>query len=128
MKWRCSILALASLLALLGCSLPMAAPATTETECTVTVTADGVILHYQQESQWSQARFATISQDKNGFSSELIQKFTDNVSKGKEGAEQITNSRLEFNEGNQSTILECDISGAIRESPNHRYQATFFWL
>ena len=133
MKWRCSVLVLTSLLVLLGCAPPMAAPApsppaTTETERTVTVTADGVILHYQQESRWSQARFATISQDRDGFSSELIQKFTDNVSKGKEGAEQIANARVEFNEGNQSTILKCDISGAIRESPSHRYQATFFWL
>jgi len=126
---------IAGLFVLWGCAQPpTVTPAPTptptameETEQIVKVEAEGVILHYQAESLWSEDEFSTILQNGDGFSSDLIEKFTDDVSKHGERGEYVANAYVEFNEKRKSTVLRCDIEGAVRKS-EIKYSATFFWL
>jgi len=129
-----SLLVLVAMVA--GCAVPAATPTPTptptptamkETERIVKVEAEGIILHYQGESLWSQDEFSTILQNRDSFNSNLIEKFIEDVSEHGEREEHVANALVEFNEYRKSTILRCDIEGAVRKSGT-RYNATFFWL
>jgi len=111
---------------------PMPIPTPTPTaigklERIVVVEAEGVTLRYQGESLWGTDEFSAILQNRDDFSSNLIEEFIDDVSKHGERGEHITNAYVEFDENRKSTILRCDIVGAVRKSGT-RYNATFFWL
>jgi hypothetical protein len=106
---------------------PLTLTAMEETGRIVKVEAEGVILHYQAESTWSQDEFSTILRNRDVFSSNLIEKFVDDVSEHGERGEHVANAHVEFNEEGKSTILRCDIEGAVRKNEN-KYSATFFWL
>jgi hypothetical protein len=135
MRWKYATALTVGLFVLLGCAQPPTltpAPTPTPTamekmEQIVKVEAEGVILHCQAESLWSEDKFSAISQIRDDFSSDLIEKFTDDVSKHGERGEYVTNAYVEFNEERKSTILRCDVEGAVRKSENE-YSATFFWL
>lgn len=62
--------------------------------------------------------------DKDGFSSDVIAKFVDDLSQYGKCA---INASVEFNEDTKSTILSCDIQGAISKKDNS-YRAVFAWL
>jgi len=106
---------------------PLILTAMEETGRIVKVEAEGVILHYQAESTWSQDEFSAILRNRDVFSSDLIEKFIDDISKHGERGEHVANAYVEFNEEGKSTVLRCDIEGAVRENEN-KYSATFFWL
>jgi len=109
---------------------PLTPPASTameEMEQIVKVEAEGVILHYQAESRWSEDEFSNILKNRDGFRSDQIRKFTDDVSKHGERGEYVANAYVEFNEERKSTVLRCDIESAVRKS-EIKYSATFFWL
>ena len=135
MRWKYVTALIVGLFVLWGCAqpptmTPVRTPTTTameEMEQIVKVQAEGVILHYQAESLWSEGEFSTILQNRDGFSSDLIEKFTDDVSKYGERGEYVANAYVEFNEERKSTVLRCDIEGAVRKSES-TYSATFFWL
>ena len=67
-----------------------------------------------------------ILQNRDSSSSNLIKKFTDDISKYGEREERVANAYVKFNEDRKSTILRCDIEGAVRKSEGS-YNATFFW-
>jgi len=109
---------------------PTPAPTPTamvEMQQIMNVEAEGVILHYQRESFWNEDAFSVILEDKGKFSSKLTEKLINDVSKHGEGREQAANANVRFDEGSKSTILRCDIRGAVWESGDS-YHATFFWL
>jgi hypothetical protein len=109
---------------------PLTPPASTameEMEQIVRVEAEGVILHYQAESLWGTDEFSAILQNRDGFSSNLVEKFIDDVSKHGERGEHVANAYVEFNEEAKSIVLRSDIEGAVSKSEN-KYSATFFWL
>jgi hypothetical protein len=135
MRWKYVTALIAGLFVFWGCSQPpTVTPAPTPTptameeiEQIVKVEAEGVILHYQAESFWSEDEFSAILQNRDGFSSELIEKFTDDVAKHGERGEYVANAYVKFNDEEKSTVLSCDIRGAVRKSEK-KYSATFFWL
>jgi hypothetical protein len=135
MRWKYVTALIAGLFVLLGCAQPLTVtPAPTpmptameEIEQIVKVEAEGVTLHYQAESRWSEDEFSNILQNSDGFRSDLIGKFTDDVSKHGERGEYVANAYVEFNEERKSTVLRCDIESAVRKS-EMKYSATFFWL
>jgi hypothetical protein len=61
------------------------------------------------------------------FSSDLIANFVEDVSRHGEKCEEVAKANVEFNQGKRSTVLKCDIHGAISRTGNS-YHATFFWL
>jgi len=93
----------------------------------IEVRAEGTILHYRKESFWNEIKFSEIMENKTDFISDLIQNFNESLSVYGEGGERGTNAQVEINEKNKSTVLRCDVHGAIRKSGNS-YHATFFWL
>jgi len=93
----------------------------------IEVRAEGTILHYQKESFWNETKFSEIMENKTDFIFDLIKNFNESLSVCGEGGERAINAQVEINEKNKSTILRCDIYGAIRKSGNS-YHATFFWL
>lgn len=99
----------------------------TPTKRVVRVEAERVELHYQNESYWEEGQYSVILENKAEFSSDLITKFVEDVSKHGDKREEVVNASVEFNAGKESTILKCDIHGAISRSGD-RYAATFFWL
>lgn len=95
-----------------------------ERESIVKVKAEGIVIHYQRQSFWGEDELSVILQDKDGFSSDVIAKFVDDLSKyGK----QAINANVELNEDTKSAILICDIHDAISKRDNS-YYAVFSWL
>lgn len=121
-----------SLFILSGCTqLPVETPSAPivgkEIKRIVTVQAQGVILHYQGESFWSEDEWSTLVENRDQSSSDLIENFINDVSRYGEQDEYVVHTVIEFNEDMQSTVLRCDIEGAVRKSGNS-YRATFRWL
>jgi len=135
MMWKYLAALILGLFPLLNCAQPVTeAPAPprsptpmAEEERIVKVEAEGVTLHYQAESLWSEAEFATILQNRDSFTSDLLGKFIDDVSKQGDREERVANANVRFNEDRKSTIFTCDIEDAVRKSGSV-YHATFFWL
>jgi hypothetical protein len=95
-----------------------------ERESIIKAKAEGTLIHYQCESFWGEDEFSTILHDKHDFSSSIITKFVDDLSKyGKHAID----AGVEFNEEMKWTILRCDIHGAISKRDNS-YYAVFSWL
>jgi len=86
-----------------------------------------VIIHYQEESFWTDDEFSRILENKNKFRSDFIEKFSDNVSKYGERKETVANAEIEFNSERKSTILKCDVHDAVSKSGND-YHSTFRWF
>lgn len=87
--------------------------------------AEGVVVHYQKESFWDKDHFLKIIKSKANFESEQIKEFKDSLSKyGKNAA----NCKMEFNESKRTTLMICDVHGAISKRTGDRYYSTFGWL
>jgi hypothetical protein len=84
----------------------------------IEVRAEGTILHYQKESFWNETKFSEIMENKTDFIFDLIKNFNESLSVCGEEGERAINAQVEINEKNKSTILRCDIYGAIRKSGN----------
>ena len=119
-----------------GCAAPSPTPTPTQiieltnltqTKSIVRVETEGVVVHYQNESYWEEGQYSMILQNRAKFSSDLIAKLVEDVSKHGERDEHVANAYVEFNEEERSTILKCDIHGAVSRTGNS-YRATFFWL
>ena len=116
-----------SLFLLSGCAAPSPPTTSPEIKRVATAEAQGTALHYQGESFWTEDRFSLILENKDNFTSNLIEDFINDVSEYGERNEQVANASVIFNEDTKSTILKCDIYDAIWKSGN-RYEATFCWL
>jgi hypothetical protein len=95
-----------------------------EIERIVEVEAQGVVVHYQDESFWNEDEYYTILGNEDEFASELTRKFTNELSRHNKHA---VNANVGFNKDNKSTILTCDVHGAITKR-DHSYYAVFSWL
>lgn len=90
----------------------------------VEVEAEGLILHYRDESFWNEDGFSRILQGQAGFKFSEVRQFIEHLSEYRLSA---TGYEIEFNESRRSTVLTCDIHGAISKS-GERYTAEFEWL
>jgi len=63
-------------------------------------------------------------QNRDEFSSYLIENFSESLSKYGEREEKAVNTKVEFNERGKSTLLTCDIQGAMASKDYF----TFRWL
>ena len=97
----------------------------TQTKSIVKTKIEGVILHYQNESYWEGEQYSAILRNKAKFSSDLTAKFLEDVSTCGEKCEEVATAYVEFSEEKKSTILTCNIHGAISRTGNS-YHATFF--
>jgi hypothetical protein len=88
---------------------------------------EDVIVYYREELFWSEYYFSEITENQKEFTSFLIKKFEEDLSKHGEGGENTVQTNVEFDEARGSTILTCEVHGAISRS-NGSYHATFFWL
>lgn len=91
------------------------------TKSVIEVRAEGEILHYQNQSFWSEDSFSLILKSKDKFRFEEIASF--NKSLQRYGKIMIT-PKIEFDEENKSTILICDIRGAMYSTNSY----DFHWL
>lgn len=132
MRWSCLTTLMLSLLVLCGCAQPEAPAPTLPTSADqikriILVETEGTVVHYQGESFWAEAEFSTILEAKDDFSSDIIAKFENDLSKHGERGEHAVNAYVEFNEDRKSTILRCDIHSAISKRDSG-YYAIFSWL
>jgi len=95
-----------------------------ERESIIKAKAQGIVVHYQRQSFWDEDELSTILQHKDDFSSDVIAKFVDDLS---QYGKRAINTSVKFNEDIKSTILSCDIQGAISKRDNG-YYAVFAWL
>jgi hypothetical protein len=95
-----------------------------ERENVVEVKAQDTVILYQRRSFWGEDELSVILQDKDSFTTSVIEKFTDDLS---EYGKQATDTKLEFDQEAKSTILSCTIRGAITKR-DHSYYAVFSWL
>lgn len=86
---------------------------------------DGVIIHYREELFWNRDYFSEITKNRREFGYLLTGRFKERLSKYGEGRENAVNVRVEFDEVQRSTILTCEVHGAISKSDGG-YHATFF--
>jgi len=87
----------------------------------IQITAKGEILHYRNQSFWSEDVFSKILKSKEKFELEVINSFNNSLQKyGK----VMVNPRVEFDEENNSTTLICDIKGAMYSTDSY----DFHWL
>lgn len=93
----------------------------------IEVRVEGTIIHYQKESFWNKTKFSNVLRNKEEFESSLIKNFNENLSKYGERNENTVNADVEFNEISKSTILKCNVHGAISKNGKD-YHATFKWL
>lgn len=99
----------------------------TRIRSTIKVKAKGIVLHYRDESSWREDQYPVIMENKAEISSDLITKFVDALSRHSERGEHTVNAEVEFDESRKSTILRCDIHGAVSERDDS-YYAVFSWL
>jgi len=90
----------------------------------IVVEAEGSILHYREKLFWSKGQFSRIMQNRDEFSSYLIENFSESLPKYGEREEKAVNTKVEFNETGKSTLLTCDIQGAMASKDYF----TFRWL
>ena len=96
----------------------------TKTRNAIKVTTEATIVHYQDESWWQEDQYPTILDNKDEFGSDLMAKFSDSLSGN---SQRAVDTGVDFDESKRSTILRCDIHGAVSEKDNS-YYAVFSWL
>ena len=99
-------------------------PETGLLENNITVEVEGTIIHYQKQSFWNESEFSAILKNKEEFKTSMIENFKKELSTYRERDEQAVNAEVVFDEERKSTILTCDIQGAMLRSGYF----TFRWL
>ena len=114
LRWSYIIALVMALLTLSGCAQPMSGPpsAGEETKQIITIEARDQILRYQWQSFWTEEKFSQLSEN------DLKARFKE---KYKVKAE---NFEVSFDKTKKSTILICDIEGAMYSA--NQYE--FHWL
>ena len=91
------------------------------TKSVVEIVAEGEILHYRNQSFWSEDAFSEILKSKAGFELQEINSLNGSLQKyGK----VMLDPRVEFDEENKSTTLICDVKGAMYATNSY----DFHWL
>jgi hypothetical protein len=91
------------------------------TKSVIEVRAEGEILHYQNQSFWSENGFSEILSSKQEFEFAEINSFNNSLQKH---GKVMVDPKVEFNEENKSTTLICDIKGAMYSTNSY----DFHWL
>ena len=122
-RWISVISLVIALLILFGCAQPriVSPPIGGEAERIIEIKAEAEILHYQRESLWTGEEFSKILESKKEFESKEVDSFKKNL----EGYNKyIVNAGVEFDEARKSTILICDVRGAMYSANSY----DFHWL
>ena len=93
----------------------------TSVKMVIRIEADEEILHYSNETYWSEKYFSTILGIKDRFSSSLINNYTEKL---KNFGLEVSNANVEFDEKEMKTIFTCDIKGAMYAK--NSYDFTWF--
>lgn len=91
------------------------------TKSVIEVRAEGEILHYQNQSFWSEDGFSKILKSEDKFELEEINSFSNSLQKH---GKVMVNPEVEFNKENNLTTLICDIKGAMYSTNSY----DFHWL
>lgn len=94
------------------------------TRSVIKVEAEGIVLHYQNESFWGEDQFSEILEHKAEFDSSLIKQFREGLSRY---GLRATCYEIWFDESRRSTLLTCDVHGAVSKRGD-RHTAEFEWL
>lgn len=91
------------------------------TKSLVEVRAEGEILHYKNQSFWSESGFSQIISSKEKFEFEEINSLNSSLQKH---GKVMVNPEVEFNEENKSTTLICGVKSAMYNTDSY----DFHWL
>jgi len=120
-------LLLLALMPVAGCAAPTEvspAEGEGETQRVVNIKADGLILHYQRQSFWAEAKFCKYLANQDKFKADFKEHFEPELAQSNVSASDYSFS---FDSATHSTIIRCDIHNAISLSGGE-YQARFEWL
>ena len=122
-RWFSGIPLVITLLILPSCTQPRIVPSPIgrEAEQIIEIKAEAEILHYQRESLWIGGEFSKILESKKKFESKEIESFENNLERHNK---YIVNVEVEFDEARKSTILTCDVRGAMYSVNSY----DFHWL
>ena len=112
-----------------GCAAPAEVPPAEEEgeiRRVVEVKADGLILHYLRQSFWGEKRFSNYLANQAQFRADFKQDFEKGLAQSDRPV-SASDYSFSFDDATLSTILQCDVHGAISKRAN-KYYATFFWL
>jgi len=126
LRWIYAIPLVIALAILFGCAQPGVVPLPKpplleETKRIIEIEAEGEILHYQEESLWNEEGFSKILESKKEFESERINSFKKSLERYDK---HVVNPKIEFDEVRKSTILICDVKGAMYSTNSY----DFHWL
>lgn len=93
----------------------------------IKVEAEGTVLHLRNESFWVEDQFLSILEHKAEFKICLIEQLNESLSTYGERGEYAMDVNIEFDEVRKTTVLECNVLGAVSKSGS-KYHATFRWL
>ncbi len=94
------------------------------TERSIEVKVKGTVLCYQENLAWSESKFSEIMENKSEFKSSQESQFNECLLGSANGAKYADNFQFEFDEAGKTTLMKCDIHGAMI-SENY---LTFKWL
>jgi len=96
----------------------------TRIKSVIKVEAEGDVLHYQNENFWTEDQFSKILDDQAQFASNITNQLNETLLIHGERNEYAVDAEVEFNLTRKSTVLKCDIHGAMISSDYY----TFRWL
>jgi len=124
-----SLLAMVLVAIVGGCATPVGvSPDKTEGEAKriVEIEAEGLTLHYLCQSFWGEATFSGYFANQAKFKSDFKRDFEQGLTQGDKPV-SASSYQFSFDSAARSTVVRCDICGAISKSGDE-YHATFFWL
>jgi len=72
----------------------------------ISMTAEGAVIHYQEELEWSETQFSQIVKNEKSFKSLLVEKIRQTYSI------EIGNPDVSFDRARRVTVFKCDMKGA----------------
>ena len=72
----------------------------------ITMTAEGAVIHYQEELEWSETQFSQIVKNEKSFKSLLVEKIRQTYSI------EIANPDVSFDRARRVTVFKCNVKGA----------------
>ena len=124
MRWGYLIPVIVSMAALSACAQQVIEPSPLSGEARqiIEIKAEGEILHYQKESLWNEKDFSNILELEEEFKTAEIDSFKKSLERP--DGYIVINPEVEFNEAGKSTILTCDVKGAMYSANSYE----FHWL
>ena len=124
-----SLLAVVLVATVGGCATPAGVSpdkAEGEAKRIVEIETEGLALHYLCQSFWGEATFSSYFANQAEFKSDFKRDFEQGLAKSDRPV-SASGYQFSFDSAARSTVVRCDVCGAISKSGDV-YHATFFWL